>query len=325
MLTYQRPANSDGERAFIERFLLTLPNAGLDRYGNVHVVTDPASTTLFSAHTDSVHPKPNADFRQVLQIGSDFILSAKGNQQLGADNAAGCWVLMNLITANVPGTYIFHREEEVGGRGSHWLATHHETELKKFKRAIAFDRKGTHSIITEQSFMQCCSTSFAEALAKTLGMGHQLDDTGTFTDTANYTEIIPECTNISVGYQQEHTFNEHLNVLYVECLAAACLTVDWEALPTLRDPDAPDPYYSYSYRDYPVTYNRKRPTTKPARSDDDFENLYDLVISRADEVADLLQRHFGYTHKLLENDLDDLLFERLDDLDFSDKPTGGTR
>jgi hypothetical protein len=62
------------------------------------------------------------------------------------------------------------------------------------------------------------------------------DDTGVYTDTAEFVDTIPECTNISIGYMFEHTQNEELNIYHFTALAAAVLTVAWDALPTDRDP-----------------------------------------------------------------------------------------
>jgi hypothetical protein len=61
-----------------------------------------------------------------------------------------------------------------------------------------------------------------------------LDPTGVFTDSANFMELIPECTNISVGYFNEHTYKEALNIDFLEKLADACLKVNWTSLPVAR-------------------------------------------------------------------------------------------
>ena len=63
-------------------------------------------------------------------------------------------------------------------------------------------------------------------------------DRGVFTDTANFVSIIPECTNISCGYANEHVNMECQDLHHLERLGEAVLLVDWEALPTKRDPDA---------------------------------------------------------------------------------------
>jgi hypothetical protein len=56
------------------------------------------------------------------------------------------------------------------------------------------------------------------------------------TDTAEFTDIIPECTNISCGYYSEHTEKEHLDMRHFAQLAKSILLIDWDALPTSRDP-----------------------------------------------------------------------------------------
>jgi len=118
--------------------------------------------------------------------------------------------------------------------------------LRQFSRAVAFDRKGTGSIITHQFCGRTCSDEFAADLAEKLAAaglaGYKKDSGGTFTDTANYADVIPECTNVSVGYELEHTKEETLDLHHVVALAAAVVAIDWEALVTKRDPAVDDEY-----------------------------------------------------------------------------------
>jgi hypothetical protein len=62
------------------------------------------------------------------------------------------------------------------------------------------------------------------------------DDTGVYTDTAEFVDIIPECTNISVGYDNEHSDRETLDIFHFTSLAAAAVKIKWDALPVARDP-----------------------------------------------------------------------------------------
>jgi hypothetical protein len=62
------------------------------------------------------------------------------------------------------------------------------------------------------------------------------DDTGVYTDTAEFVDIIPECTNISCGYNYEHSDREELDIVHLVTLANAVCNMDWDALPTDRDP-----------------------------------------------------------------------------------------
>ena len=49
-------------------------------------------------------------------------------------------------------------------------------------------------------------------------------------------DIIPECTNISVGYMYEHTTGEYQDIDYLQRLCKAVCLIDWETLPVERDP-----------------------------------------------------------------------------------------
>ena len=61
------------------------------------------------------------------------------------------------------------------------------------------------------------------------------DSSGVYTDTAEFTLLIPECTNISVGYDHEHTTNESLDINHYDALAKAVVQIDWDALPAARE------------------------------------------------------------------------------------------
>ena len=242
MLTYKRGHGSQSEAQWIERFINPYEPTNLNDMALV-IITDDTSRTLFSCHTDSVHRKEG---RQVVHYDKAKQCYYKTDDEpLGADDAAGAWLMLEMIDAGVPGTYVFHRAEECGGQGSRFLSAHYEEFLSGFDRAIAFDRRGSTSVITHQSMGRCCSDTFAEALADALSEHepcmYMPDDTGIFTDTANYTEIIPECTNISCGYENEHSGRETLHLPTILNLRDACLKIDWESLPTSRDPSVVEP------------------------------------------------------------------------------------
>jgi hypothetical protein len=264
ILSYARPHASKCERKFIKRLLINpyratplgpsaTPNYGID----VDMPDGTKSKTLFSCHTDTVHSKGK---RQIPKYDADLnIIRAPNNSDpLGADNGAGIWLLLAMIDARVPGFYIFHRGEERGGIGSKWLADNDKKLIGQFDRAIAFDRRDDCSIITHQRSRRCCSDEFATALGKALDIQdaladdklkyeHKLDTGGSFTDTASYTELIPECTNVSVGYMDEHSSREFLDVDYLMWLCEAAVRVQWEDLPVIRDPSKTEWLSTSSY------------------------------------------------------------------------------
>jgi hypothetical protein len=239
----KRPHGGKGVEAlarYIERMF-----AGLtfrDGAGNVHLdlrqrdrAGKPIQRTLFVAHIDTVH---RADGPNRVDVRDPNWLKASGDC-LGADDAAGVAILCNLALYGVPAYYVFTQGEERGGIGARFLADRSALLLAQFDRAIAFDRRDVWSVISHQGWSgRCCSDAFAAALADRLndaGLLYAPDDTGVYTDTAEFTFAVPECTNISVGYYSEHSKEERLDLNHFVALAKACRKLDWESLPTERD------------------------------------------------------------------------------------------
>jgi hypothetical protein len=67
-------------------------------------------------------------------------------------------------------------------------------------------------------------------------MGFWLDDQGLFTDSLEYAHLIPECTNISVGYDRQHTNRESQDFPYALAVLRALSTLDYDYLATERCP-----------------------------------------------------------------------------------------
>ena len=260
-----------------------------DGAGNLHVDARllPIHRTLFVAHVDTVHHVEGKN--KIAKTAERW--SANG-AALGADDGAGCAMLMHLLHAGVPGYYIFTQGEECGGIGAKFLAHNMPGLLSEFDRAIAFDRRGIDSVITHQGYGRCCSDTFAEALSGALNRDDRMmylpDDTGVYTDTAEFVDIIPECTNVSVGYYHEHGDREYIDVLHFQALADAVLGFDWDELPTARDPKLVE------YKDYGSKYPASWTTGGYFGAYEDFdletEMLQDaLYDAMAGLCADLLE------------------------------------
>jgi hypothetical protein len=247
-LSVMRPHNSVGSVMFTDWLIDRLPErlrkaAWLDTANNVHIDnrTHDGHKTLFVAHVDTVHRTTGAN--KVRKTTSVWYADGAA---LGADDGVGCALLMHMIHAAVPGYYIFTQGEECGGIGSKHIAKEYPLLLGQFDRAIAFDRKGTDSVISHQGYGRCCSDAFADALSDALNstdetLMYSPDNTGVYTDTAEFTSIIPECTNVSCGYMYEHSDREQLDMIHFDLLAEAVLVIDWDGLVTERDPTVPDP------------------------------------------------------------------------------------
>ena len=222
-----------------------------DAVGNLHVDArvDTTNRTLFVAHVDTVHRDEGAN--KIRKTAGKWYADGAA---LGADDGAGVAILMHMLCAGVPAYYVFTQGEECGGIGAKHMSKD-TALLSQFDRAIAFDRRGIDSVITHQGYGRCCSDEFAQALADELSSGNVLmylgDDTGVYTDTAEFVDVIPECTNISVGYMHEHSDKEELNIHHFVALADAVLTLPWDSLPTTRDPAVLDSKWDWPEYDTP--------------------------------------------------------------------------
>lgn len=216
------------------------PTLYQDDKGNplAYVIQRGESKTLFSGHIDTAE-KWDGQLRRKVRFGPNGILKSDGTHVLGADNGCGLAIMLHMIDRNIPGTYVMTFGEEIGGIGAKGMERCHADFLAQFDRAVAFDRRGTSSIITHMMVGKVCSDEFAEALGQALSDDTYMlcsDDTGSYTDTADYAGIIGEATNISSGYQMEHGPNETLDLNYLAWLAERVCQIDWETLPVVRKP-----------------------------------------------------------------------------------------
>lgn len=237
-------------------FKLLPQDLEIDEFGNLYKEIGDKPSTMFACHLDTATSA-------LTVVNHEFdgdIIKTDGKSILGADDKAGVTILMYMMENKIPGLYYFFLGEEVGCIGSKKVAELHKaTPIEYIKKVISFDRRGTTSIITHQCSSRCCSDNFGTALAESLNkaglevynndtvLSYKNDPTGLYTDSAQFIRIYPECTNISVGYQNEHTFNEQQNISHLEKLAEAALLVDWEALPIERDPSKFEYSYSSNY------------------------------------------------------------------------------
>lgn len=222
-----------------EEVMKFLPSLTKDQFGNYYKIIG-KSETMFTSHLDTAdREQKNVTVISTNLSNGEEMLMSDGTSILGADDKSGVAILLYMMAHNIPGVYYFFIGEERGGIGSHQVAGVYDTipHLNGIKRCVSFDRRNYHSIITHQLGRQCCSDEFAQALANELnksGLSISLDNTGVYTDSASFIDEIPECTNISVGYFSEHTTRESQNITYLEKLGKACLSVDWENLPTAK-------------------------------------------------------------------------------------------
>jgi len=276
MLRHMRPAYSVAEEAFCNEYLYPVFGKP-DEHGNyIHVIGDQPDI-MFTAHTDTVHKIGGL---QEVVIENSFATAPNSNC-LGADCTTGLWLMLGMIEAGVEGVYVAHAAEEIGGIGSTNLVKDRPTWLNYIDICISFDRFGTNSIITHQSYMRTASDVFANSLSAVLGMRSMQPDTnGLYTDSYEYAEVVAECTNISVGYYSQHTSKESQDLYFAETLLERLCKADWSLLDVSRDPTLPDVlhersmarYDNYAYED----------------SEEDLLAIKRLMVDRPESVAGLL-------------------------------------
>lgn len=221
----RRKHESYCESYIIKKLLMPLEGAQYDDFGNVIVkINGIGDNIMWACHTDTVHRADGAQ-RVVLKVDGTLVLSGSSSNCLGADCGAGMWLMREMILAGKPGLYVFHRGEECGGLGSRWIAANTPELVKEIKACISLDRRGIDSVITKQSAARC-SNEFADSLIAALDMGYEKDTGGTFTDSASYVSLIGECTNISVGYYNQHTSKEELDTKHLVALRHKLVSLD---------------------------------------------------------------------------------------------------
>lgn len=218
----------------------------MDDHGNwFKMVGKEAPHVMFTCHLDTADYGKGAKPRKVHHVFSKkngaITVETDGTSLLGADDKAGMAIMLKMIRNNVRGLYYIFQGEEVGRIGSELLANEWaETGGPGIKVCVSFDRFGYESVISHQSGQRCASPEFVQALADGLnGMDYGMfesDNGGSYTDSYSFINIIPECTNVSVGYQGAHTHRESQDLSFLDWIAQRCCEVDWHALPVVRDP-----------------------------------------------------------------------------------------
>lgn len=272
LLSLQRPHGGVNEGIAAQLVLNALPKehltSSVDSFGNIIVRVGAEDNGLwFTAHLDTVH---RSDARQsvVMLADSDMLVADDADGKpcvLGADDAAGVYLLVEMIRAGKPGNYAFFLGEECGGLGSSDFIRRNQNLSASM--CVSFDRRGYTDVITHQVWNRTASDEFAKALSSALnetgfGFRYKPCDTGVYTDSEEFAGIVPECTNISVGYFDEHTTRERLDLEHLLALRDAVLAIDWTLLPIKRVPvdddwlsswntqldDKPEPYIGLGVR-----------------------------------------------------------------------------
>jgi len=348
ILKLKRPAGSCTEREAINKFIKPT-GAVADEYGNYHLKLG-ETPIVWSSHTDTVHEK--AGTQEIVYGDKDGCIyldeTVKKADCLGADDGSGMWLMLKMIEAGVSGHYVFHREEEIGGWGSLFLSKNADWQayFKDYKAAIALDRRGYNDVITHQSG-RCCSDKFAQELSDQLNVlmyQDSLDTTdpevvkhfqwrgarGVWTDSANYTDMVGECTNLSIGYFNQHSYLECQDPEFLEQLLTALTHLDTDALlaSCTRQPgekEVTPKYYGYGHRNN--SRSPKVPThggntildDDPIYNGDILDAMGDVILSEENgygyqDMADVVEQYPDEVAQILKSSGYGM-FDLLDEVD----------
>lgn len=202
----------------IERMKGYVDHLTVDGKGNILAQksygTGGGTVLVINAHLDTV--EEFAEGREILKDG-EWWTSSDGI--LGADDRAGVAALIQLArwisTTGFSGTikFIFTVEEEKSLSGAREVSEHF---LWGADAAFVLDRRGAGDIVTSYGgFEQFCDGRFGEFIADTAraaGLQGWKTVAGGSSDTRIWASHGLQSVNLSIGYQNEHTENEMLNV-----------------------------------------------------------------------------------------------------------------
>ena len=185
-------------------------------------------TLGLNAHMDTVFEfgKNRKIFRSV-EKGQDIFYT--NDKCLGADDRAGLEIVLSLMEdfadknsdlhKNFFGTLIawITVDEETGCVGASHLAKN-STMFEEMDMSITFDRRNTRDIVIRNTWQDFCDKSYGEVFVKAsqlLGMDYK-PVTGGISDAMVSSENGVNSVNLSVGYDNEHSSSEtiDLNAFY---------------------------------------------------------------------------------------------------------------
>lgn len=151
------------------------------------------------AHMDTVFKTPVSNLYYDQRKG--VLWSPEG---LGADDRAGIFAILKIVQDGLKPSIILTTDEEEGGLGAAALATE-DCPIPNLKYMIELDRRGTNDCV----FYDCYCPEFIDYV-ESFGF---CEHWGSFSDISF---LMPEwqiCgVNLSVGYEDEHSYTEILNI-----------------------------------------------------------------------------------------------------------------
>lgn len=156
------------------------------------------------AHLDTVHKQPPIDF--FYDQEQEVLWSPQG---LGADDRAGVYAIIQIIEAGYRPHIILCKDEEIGGIGASMVTQMFpQYPFKNLKCLIELDRKGKDECV----FYDCDNEDFIKYI-ENFGFKEKIGSFSDISILAPQWEVA--AVNLSIGYYNEHSFSEFLNIRYM--------------------------------------------------------------------------------------------------------------
>lgn len=132
-------------------------------------------------------------------------------QGLGADDRAGIFIILKLLSSGLIPHILFTKDEEIGGVGAKKFIFNNKKSniFQNINYILELDRRGENEAV----FYNCSNKNFEQYITN---FGFKKEQ-GTFTDISiicPYFNIAG--VNVSVGYYNEHTYKEFLCLLQMQ-------------------------------------------------------------------------------------------------------------
>lgn len=182
------------------------------------------------AHLDTVFKQPVINLFYDTRKG--VLWSSEG---LGADDRAGVFAILQIVKSGLRPSIIFTTDEETGGGGATALAKK-ACPIPNLKYLIELDRRGTNDCV----FYDCYNPTFTKYV-ESFGF---VERYGSFSDISILCPEWKICgVNLSIGYEDEHTYVETLwiNAMF-STIAKVCKMLRVEDIPTFEYAELPKVY-----------------------------------------------------------------------------------
>ena len=187
------------------------------------------------AHLDTVYSAPVQDLFYDKEHTTFW--SPDG---LGADDRAGIFAIIKLIRMGLRPSIILTTDEEIGAEGAIALSAK-ECPIPDLKYLIELDRQGKDDCV----FYSCNNTEFQKYI-ESFGFKTRR---GTFSDISILMPRWKVCgVNLSVGYYDEHSYRERLNIKQTYdtiTKVAIMLQEDAASIPDFKYYEEPSKYHSF--------------------------------------------------------------------------------